>query len=91
MRHDHCAWRGKQKPPAREERAAEFAVTPPMPLRGDRRPPARYQIAGNAARKRLALRRLTERHHMGCTATLEAHRRMTDRLLAHGRELREGV
>ena len=35
------------------------------------------------------LRRLTDRRHSGCMATPQAHHRMSDRLLAQGRELRE--
>ena len=37
------------------------------------------------------LRRLTDRRHSGCMATPEAHHRMSDRLLAQGRELRESA
>jgi hypothetical protein len=38
-----------------------------------------------------ALCRLTDPHHTGCMATPEALHRISDRLLAQGRELREAA
>lgn len=49
------------------------------------------EIVGSSPRTPLSPCRLTERHHTGCMTTPEAHRRMSDWFLAHGREERESA